>query len=443
MTMFVRSVGKKTVGYLASAVILSVLIIVASTLYFGLPVLTSTSATPTGTGSSSIEGPQSTLVIQLTDPPQVPLGTKSLNLTESSITLVVGEPSGNGKVNPTSVNVAPTGGSATFNLLRLQNVSQTIGSANLPNGTVIYSVTFTVSSISINVGGTVSPVTLATGGSSFSVTIAQPSALQGENVALLQLNPIVVGTPSGYQLIPSAVGVIKHSEGQGQEQMGFQHQLSHNDTGDLQNAKGNLTASLTTLSVSGNTTSVTVQVRNTGGAAVTLTAVGLHGNFTTTGSGCSSGMTTHGQGNDHHMCEMPMHMNEVVFVPVVPKTSSTTTTTSHASSTTTSSTATSTACSSQQMGLVNGGEGDQGHWGGFVLQAGQCVNFAFSGKITFGESNSVLTPSTANGQKYEVHVIGSEGANLQLNCVLPLGTNSCTVASQGWFNFGDFVKPFG
>lgn len=434
MTMSIRSVGKKTVGYVASAVILSALIIIASTLYLGLPVLTSTSAIPTS--STSIAGPQSLLVVQLTDPPQVPLGTKSLNLTDSSIVLVVGEPSGNGKVNPTSVTVTPTSGSATLNLLRLQNVSQTIASANLLNGSIIYSVTFTVSSISIDVNGTVSPVTLATGGNTFSVTIAQPTSLQGENVALLQLNPIVVGTPSGYQLIPSAVGVIKHSEGQGQEQIGFQHTLSRNDTGQLQNARGNLTANLLTLSVTGNITSVTVQVKNTGGAAVTLNAIGLQGNFTTTDSGCSTSTTARGQGADHRRCEMPEHMNEVVFVPVVPTASTTT------SSQSTSSTATSAACTSGQMSLVNGGGGNQDHDRGFVLQAGQCVNFAFSGEITFGESGNVLTPSTANGETYEVHVIGSEGANLQLACTLPLGATSCRVDKQNWFNFGDFVIPF-
>jgi hypothetical protein len=231
------------------------------------------------------------------------------------------------------------------------------------------------------------------------------------------------------------VGVIKHSEGQGQEQVGYQHQLSHNDTGDLQNARGNLTANLVTLSVSGNTTSVTVQVKNTGSASVTLTAIGLHGNFTTTGSGCSMGFPGRGQGNDHHTCEIPMFMNEVVFAPVVPA-SSTTTTSSHSTTTTTSA-----ACASGQMNLVSSEGGDQDHNGGFVLEAGQCVNFAFSGKITFGNQNNVLIPSTANGQKYEVHVMGSRGAELQLNCVLPLGANSCTVGSQGWFNFGDFAAP--
>jgi hypothetical protein len=224
------SVGRKTTTYVVSAVLLSALIIAASTLYLGLPTLLQstnlestsssasssafTSGSSTSSSAFSFAGPQALLVIQLTDPPQVPHGTKSLNLTYTALGLLVGEQSG-GKVNPTSVNVTPIGGSATLNLLKLQNVSQTIASGNLPNGSIIYSVTFTVSSIAINVNGTVSQVTLATGGNSFSVTIAQPLPLQGENVVLLQLNPIIVGTPTGYQLIPSAVGVVRPSQGQG------------------------------------------------------------------------------------------------------------------------------------------------------------------------------------------------------------------------------------
>lgn len=419
------SVGGKTATYVASAALVSLLVIVASTLYLGIPAIASPSSVPTS--STSLAGPQSLLVVQLTDPPQVPLETESLNMTYSSLTLVVGEPSGNGTVNPTDVSVPASGGSATLDLLKLQNVSQTVASASLPNGSVIYSVTFTVSAMAIDVNGTVSSLALATGGDTFSVTISQPSSLQGENVALLQLNPIVVGTPSGYQLIPSSVGVIKHSQGQGQEQVGSQQQLTQQDNGDLKGARGSLSADLVLLSVSGNTTSMTVQVRNTGGAPVTLNAIGLHGNFTTTGSECplttTSTTSAHGSSShtqtqpggeeNHRPCQLPEHMNEVVFVPAAPNT--------------TSGSSGTTACVSAQLKLVGG---DQGNGREFVLQAGQCANFVFSGSIGFGESGNVLVPSTGAGQTYDVHVIATSGANVQLTCALPLGANSCKTDAQ-------------
>ncbi len=447
------SVGKKTVTYAATAALVSALIIVASTLYLGFPTIPQ----PQSSGSSStsgLAGPQSLLIVQLTDPPQVPSGTKSLNLSYSSLSLLVGEPSSGGKLTTTTVNVAPTGGSAALNLLKLQNVSVTIASANLPNGSIIYSVTFTVSSLMINVNGTALPVTLATGGSTFTVTIAQPSALQGTNVALLQLNPIVVGTPTGYQLIPSAVGVMRHSQGQGEEQVGSQHQLTKQDDGELENARGNVTANLLALSTSGNSTTVTVQVKNSGNATVMLNAIGLHGNFTTSGTGCSgktstttsasttssTSTTSHGSSthsetrsethtnesqNSHRQCELPEHMNEVVFVPVSAAASTTTSTT-----TTTTGTTTSAACTSAQMKLVNGDSGNEGNDRGFALSAGQCINLTFTGTITFGESGNALVPSTTAGQSYDVHIIASSGANLQLSCVLPLGAASCKVETQ-------------
>jgi hypothetical protein len=93
------------------------------------------------------------------------------------------------------------------------------------------------------------------------------------------------------------------------------------------------------------------------------------------------------------------------------------------------------------MKLVNGEGGDAGDERGFDLQAGRCVDFTFTGEITFGQSGSAFVPSTANGQSYEVDVIGSEGANLQLTCVLPPGANSCKTDTQNWFGFGDFVVP--
>jgi len=94
------------------------------------------------------------------------------------------------------------------------------------------------------------------------------------------------------------------------------------------------------------------------------------------------------------------------------------------------------------MSLINGFGGDEGGGRGFDLQAGQCVDFTFSGTITVGDSGAALVPSTAKGQAYQVDVIGSEGANLQLTCVLPLGANSCKVDTQDWFGFGDFEIPF-
>lgn len=408
------------------AVIVSLGIVAASFLYIGLPTSTSPS-----TGSQ--EGQLAPLSIRLTDPPQVPSLTTSLNLTYTSLDLLVGEPVGTqGQLNTQSVTVTPSGGSATIDLLKLQNVSETIAVASLPSGSVLYSVTFTVSKISIDVNNTISTVTLATGGTSFEVTIAQPSAFGTGDFALLQLNPVVVNTPSGFQLIPSSVGVMEH--GAGPDHVGDEYQLNTNDHNALGSAKGAVTSRITALSVAANVTTFTVLVNNSASVPVDLVGIGLHGNFTVLGGVC----TTFGNQNDYlpmardsshsgnHMqgidiCAIPMHMDEVVFIPV---------STASASSTT-------SACSTAQLALVNGVNGLSG-FHRLTIAPGQCVLLTFSGIMGFGNSNFILVPSTAAGQVYALQVIASNGASQLVSCTLPLSAASCTAQNQAQ----DFAQDY-
>ncbi|MDE1852385.1 MAG: hypothetical protein KGI38_01425 [Thaumarchaeota archaeon] len=420
------SVRKQALKYTAAALAVAALVIVASTLYIN----------PAVTNVGRAGGTPSRLIIQLTDPPTVPQHTSSLNLTYSSISLMVGEPGSDGQQTLTTKVVTPTGGSATLDLLRLQNVSQTIALASLPNGSTIYSFAFMVTSIKIDVNGTVSSVTLA-GGSTLTVTLARPAMISGDDVALLRLNPVIVLTPSGYQMIPSAVGIVRpESQGdQNEQEVGFQQQLSTQDEDQLDQARGNVTATLSALSVSGNSTSITVQVKNTGNTTVALNAIGVHGNFTATQTGqaasCASSetqsSTESGSGDQSTTslsttttststttttsseCGME-HADEVVFVPV-------------------NSTVSGTSCVSLKMQLVNGDMGENGDHG-LTLTKGQCVNLTFSGVISFGESGFALVPSTSSGQVYFVHVIASEGANVDLSCKLPVTATSCSVSNQ-------------
>jgi len=410
------SAGSKTVKYVAAAITLAAVIIVASFLYMAGPGATSTSPS-----TSAIAG-QSVLAIQLTDPPQVPLGTRSLNLTYSAVNLLVGEPASNSQVTTSTISITPSGGSATIDLLTLQNISQTVASAKLPTGSTVYATSFTVQSITININGTVSTVTLATGGNTLGVTLAHPALLQGDCDVLLELNPVVVDTPTGYQLIPSIVGIVKpFSEFHpGDENIGTRRQIGQHDQGELNQAGGQISSSLVSLAVSGNTTTFTVQVNNTGSEPVSLIAVGLQGNFTSQ-SGCPHGngqgdQGDHGKGNgDFDFMHGCGQHNEVVFIPVAPATTnpSSTTTTSKSSAT----------CSSGQLTLI-GGEGDDGERGGLAIAPGECINLTFTGTIAFGQSGPII-PSTQAGQTYVVHVIASNDAQMKLGCSLPFAAARC------------------
>ncbi len=109
-------------------------------------------------------------------------------------------------------------------------------------------------------------MTIATGGNSLLVTLTHPAVLLGTNVVLLDLNPTIISAPTGYQLIPSSVGVLRPpleitNKDNG---LGSQHQLNEQDQDEFNQTKAEMSANLTALSVSGTTTTITIQVKNIG-----------------------------------------------------------------------------------------------------------------------------------------------------------------------------------
>jgi hypothetical protein len=439
--------GKRFWVYPAAAVLLAVVIIAATAIYMGVQTKTAPSS-------------YSVLAIKLTDPPQVPDGTQWLNMTFTQVALLVAEPTGSsGQVNMETVTITPQGGSATIDLLALQNYTYTLAQANLPQGSVVYSVTFTVSKIVINVNGTQSPVTITGGATTLQAVIANPKSLTGDNEALIQLNPVVVNTPSGYELIPSTVAVITPSHGQ--EHEGGVSTLSQQEAQELEEATGNISVKILSLSVSGKNTTFMLLVNNTGSIPVQLVAVGLHGEFNVTGSACragqegennqsqgdnnqsSNGMGDHqgGQDNsgdsasvvplnpaDYVECE---HPDQVAFVPL--NTSSTQATSTTTSTTTTSTTSASSAkCQVFNMTVVNGEDGNDNSQGdenqqsaGIVIQPHECVELVFKGAIGLGSSNLTLVPSLTTGSTYTIHIIASNSAEQKLECTVPVSPASC------------------
>jgi hypothetical protein len=170
----------------------------------------------------------------------VPAGTSSLDLTYSAVNLLVSEPALDGQVTISSVSITPSGGSATVDLLSLQGISQTIASVNLPTGSVIYTIGFTVESIAIKINGTVYQVSLAVGRTALVATLIHSVSLNRDAAVLLELDPVVVNTPTGYQLIPLTVGVLKpQSEYQsGDQNVGARNPVSPTDQQMLDQARG-------------------------------------------------------------------------------------------------------------------------------------------------------------------------------------------------------------
>jgi len=366
-----------------------------------------------GSSNIPIEGAKSQLIVQLTDPPVVPQGTTSLNLTYTQIDLLVAEP---GLSSSQSVAMFPNGSSATVDLLRLENISRTLAFARLPDGSEILSATFVASDIEMEVNGTSLPVTLATGGNNLVVNMTQSQVLQGTNALLLELNPTIINGSTGYQMVPSSLGIFKPQSEitTNDSEVGYTQNLSDQDQSMLHHEKGSLSANLIVLSVSGTTTMMIVQVTNTGTGPERLVLFAVHGDFdwvcpSSTVSQDSSGVVRQ-NGSDCHG-----GISEIVFMPGAPQT-------------TTASSTTVSGCAPRHMTLLNGPEIMSNLIKPIIMNPGQCLTFTYSGVISFGNWNHVLVPSTAPGQKYVVHVFAANGAAIKITCTLQASSQpSCVV----------------
>jgi hypothetical protein len=337
-----------------------------------------------------------TLSIRLTDPPTVPSGTKSLNLTYNSLQILVGVINGS-LITVKNMFVNTSG---TVNLLSIQNVSKTIAVAKIPNGSLIYSIDFSVKSVSININGTVYPVQPVLSDNTLKVVFYPPATVNGDSVALVQISPVVVKTPSGYQMIPSAVAIVRH-ENVEKDEVGSIHELNQTEESQLNESKAQLTARIVDISISGNETKFTVLVNNTGKVPSTLFAISLHGNFNVS---CAQNTEEHDH-KEGSKCEHP----DTVYFRVVNATSS-------------------SGCSKASLKLVGEEDSDNN---GTQLNPGQCIMLSFSGVISMGESGNVILPSLAQGSELEVHVIASNGGELVTVCTMPLTSQSCSVRTDG------------
>ncbi len=424
------SLARKTATYSVAAAVIALAVILASSTFVG--PMASNSSTTTGSSQSSASGSQSQLLIELTDPPSVPHGTTSLNLTYSSISLLVGEPGAGGQISASTITVTPSGGSATVNLLSLENVSQTVASADLPTGSTIYSVTFSVTSIAIEVNGTSYPVVLATAAASFSVDLLGASVAQGTNALLLDLNPTVISTSTGYQLIPSSTGIMRpQSEiGPYDYKVGSREGLTNQDWDRFHSEQGHILTRLVSLGVSGSTTTMVVEVNNSGSGPVQLVGITVSGNFTGATTTCSITSFTwtatasssssdtenfHGRGNGYTSCRGFAGDHFPLTFIVSGGSSSTTTSTSSS---------TSGSCGDGQISQLT-----QVYWRSasqLTIAPGECILLTYTGTLAQSGGPSTLTPSTASGQSYVLGVLATNSPLAVVNCTLPLTPTSCS-----------------
>jgi len=233
----------------------------------------------------SIVNGQTSFVIMLTDPPNVPKGTTVLEVIYSNIQL-------HNIASDGTANWVAAQESGKVDLLSLVNITQTIASLNLPTGSTVDKLQFTISSARATINGVGYPVTILTDQLILSL---RGTKLNGTTTgALIDLRPTLVRIKASdsngekasyYVLVPSATAIVRPNVNEDQKQTGAKSHLDDDENEDLneeyERARHHIAITDATLSVSGDETNLTVTLENTGSETARFNGLKVQGDFKT------------------------------------------------------------------------------------------------------------------------------------------------------------------
>jgi hypothetical protein len=226
---------------------------------------------------------KSSFAVMLTDPPIVPAGTTVLNLTYSDISLHVTY------VNGTSEWLS-VGSSGTVNSFELINMSKTIASTTIPTNTTVDKIQFTITNVSAVINGTTYNVTTLS--STLVMSVANSRVNQTLSGVLVDFNPTLIeiqsvdanGNPTNYYVLaPSATATVVGSLDRSQIKVGTIVKIGQNGQARVarveQSFSQDLSVTAASLSVSGNNTSLSVTLTNSGDVTFRVFGIMLQGDF--------------------------------------------------------------------------------------------------------------------------------------------------------------------
>ncbi|MGC8670029.1 MAG: DUF4382 domain-containing protein [Candidatus Micrarchaeia archaeon] len=229
---------------------------------------------PASTTVTSIQASnQSMLTFQLTDPPEVPNGTQALMISYSSLSAHY--TNGNGTSAWASAQA-----SGSINLLSIVNVSQIIGSTNVPINATVDMVRLNITNATITIANTTYNITLPS--HQLTVRVANAHKANGTESALIDLTPVVAtiytSNSTIFVLVPSVRAVIVGSKVNSSVQVGAKVRINATERHELELSKPNISIKSASLSQSGNTTYLSVTVVNNANTSVNIKHIMLFGN---------------------------------------------------------------------------------------------------------------------------------------------------------------------
>lgn len=218
---------------------------------------------------------QSTLNVFLTDPPHVPLGTQSLNISYSSIQVHLS--------NAPSGNWIMINSSGTIDLMSLINVSTLIGSAEVPVNATIDTAAFDIVNASITLDNVSYPVLLST--DRVIANVFNSTKVSNSSNLLFDFSPSIItiytDNSTIFEMVPSVKAVIMPN-GELKPPHGSStwrpFALNAAVRDGLNATGGSITILGSNITTMGNNTYISITVQDTSNSSITLDHLLVFGN---------------------------------------------------------------------------------------------------------------------------------------------------------------------
>jgi len=258
----------------------------------------------------------------LTDPPNVPAGTTVLNLTYSDIALHLTYSDGTNEW-------LSVGTSGTVDSFSLVNMSQTIASTTIPTGSKVDKIQFTIVNVDVVINGTTYNVTTLS--NTLVLAVANSQINQTLSGVLVDFNPTIVqiqsadtnGTPlSYYVLVPSATASVVNSLDQAQIRVGTIVNLDGRDrdriTNVVEDFSQNISVESASLQMNGNSTSLSVTLKNNGDITFRIFGFMLNGQFNSSQTATTEFQIPNQQPSfdgNRQIDSIPFQINDTSIIP--------------------------------------------------------------------------------------------------------------------------------
>ncbi|MEM3781749.1 MAG: hypothetical protein QXT43_02185 [Candidatus Micrarchaeaceae archaeon] len=210
------------------------------------------------------------VMAQLTDPPQVPNGTQSLNMSYAQLRFHV--------VGSNFSEWLTANESGKVDLLGLVNISKTLGLVSVPANSAVDELAFNITSLSIEINGTEYPVAVPNS----TILIHLPRRINTSSSILADLSPTVVTIVTNssvpvFVMVPSVRAVIIPGVSSSAKITGY---ASINATlhREFEDVAPNISITSANISSIGNVTTVRLVVKDNSNTSATLRNVLIFGN---------------------------------------------------------------------------------------------------------------------------------------------------------------------